>query len=126
MIILDSDLAIDILRRHPPAIAWARSTTAPVCLPGVVALELYNGCHNKAQMLTLQGQIARFAILWPSPAESNAALANFAMAHLSHSLGLLDSLIAATALSYQVPLHTFNQKHFAAIPALQTLQPYTR
>lgn len=126
MILLDTDIAIDVLRRHPPAMAWTGSVHDSICLPGIVALELYQGCHNKQAVNSLRKQIAPFAILWPSDQSCDEALKVFTLAHLSHSLGLLDSLIAATALSYGVPLHTFNQKHFAAVPNLQTIQPYIR
>jgi predicted nucleic acid-binding protein len=50
----------------------------------------------------------------------------FAQAHLTHSTGILDSLIAATALSHSLVLHTFNTKHFAAFTDLKTVQPYSR
>ena len=67
MIIIDTDIAIDILRKFPPAIAWLSSVRDNVCLSGIVALELYQGCHNKQSLLDLQKQIAPFAILWPDP-----------------------------------------------------------
>jgi len=126
VILLDSDVAIDILRKRPAALAWIASVQDPVCLPGIVALELYQGCRDKREVKALEAQIAQFAILWPSEQASDIALNAFAMAHLTHSLGLLDALIAATALTHNLPLHTFNQKHFAAVPNLQTIQPYAR
>ena len=50
----------------------------------------------------------------------------FASAHLSHSLGILDALIGQTAVAVHLPLYTFNQKHYAAVPRLQTVQPYNK
>jgi predicted nucleic acid-binding protein len=50
----------------------------------------------------------------------------FADAHLTHATGILDSLIAATALSHHLVLHTFNVRHFAPFPDLRTVQPYSR
>jgi predicted nucleic acid-binding protein len=126
VILLDSDIAIDILRRSPPATAWISSVQDNVCLPGIVALELYQGCRDKREVTALQKELAPFAILWPSDAACDTALTHYAKAHLTNALGLLDALIAATALTYSVSLHTFNQKHFAAVPGLQTIQPYTR
>jgi predicted nucleic acid-binding protein len=126
VILLDSDIAVDILRRYPPAMAWISSVQDNVCLPGIVAIELYQGCRDKRETVALQKELAPFAILWPSDAACDAALANYVQAHLSHALGLLDALIGATALTHGVPLHTFNQKHFAAVPGLQTVQPYER
>ncbi len=46
--------------------------------------------------------------------------------HLSHGVGMLDVLIAQTALALEVPLYTFKQKHYQFLSALQTVQPYPR
>ena len=45
---------------------------------------------------------------------------------LSHSLGIIDTLIAHSAIEMSAPLHTFNQKHYDMITALTTVQPYAR
>src|SRR4051794_22658167 len=111
MIILDTDIAIDILRKHPPALAWISSVKDRVCLPGFVVLELQQGCKDKRQVLQLEKQLSQFAILWPSDAECDVALAHFPEGRLTHALGLLDVLIAAVARTHGQPLHTFNQKH---------------
>ena len=54
------------------------------------------------------------------------ALSLFTRYHLSHHLGIIDVLIAQLALSLDLPLHTFNQKHYAAIPGLELAQPYVK
>ena len=126
MIIVDTDIVIDFLRQHPPAVVWISSVTEPVCLPGIVAMELYQGCQNRREVQELRRQIQPFAVLWPDEAAANAALANFMSSRLTHAVGILDELIAATALTHQLPLHTFNTKHFAAIPGLKIIQPYAR
>lgn len=41
-------------------------------------------------------------------------------------LGLLDSLIAETAVGLGAQLATFNAKHYQAVSALRILQPYAR
>ncbi len=89
-------------------------------------MELIQGCFNQREVTKVQNFIQPFHVLWPTPDVADQALAVYARGRLSHSLGLLDALIGQLALSMNLPLHTFNQKHFAAIPTLQTLQPYTR
>ncbi|MCS6846631.1 MAG: hypothetical protein RMN52_02825 [Anaerolineae bacterium] len=39
---------------------------------------------------------------------------------------MIDALIAQTAIALDMPLATFNQKHYAAVPQLKTFQPYRR
>ncbi len=41
MIVLDSDVMIDLLRRHQPAVAWLNSLgEEEIILPGFVVMEL--------------------------------------------------------------------------------------
>ncbi len=70
--------------------------------------------------------VAPLPIIWPTEADCNRALADFTAYHLSHNLGLLDSLIAACATGRSATLCTFNAKHYRVIPNLVMLQPYTR
>jgi predicted nucleic acid-binding protein len=122
---LDTDIMVDILRGFPPAVAWLNALGATaVGLPGLVAMELLQGCRNRGEQQGVEAELHRFSLHWPTVADCTRALADFAASHLSHSLGLLDSLIAETAVGLGRPLATFNIKHYAAIPAVQTVQPY--
>ena len=67
-----------------------------------------------------------YRVAWPSANACDHALQDFVYYKLSHNLGLLDALIAHTAIELGAPLYTFNQKHYTAIPALTTIQPYTK
>jgi len=54
MIILDSDVVIDFLRRHPPAIDWLSTLgDEEIALPGYVVMELIQGCGNKIELREL-------------------------------------------------------------------------
>ncbi len=70
--------------------------------------------------------VAPLPIIWPTEADCNRALADFTAYHLSHNLGLLDSLIAACAVGRSATLCTFNAKHYRVIPDLVMVQPYKR
>jgi predicted nucleic acid-binding protein len=118
---------IDLLRRYPPALVWLESLgDEELLLPGFVVMELLQGCRNKAEQEKLEEDLQPYAVTWPSSEACNEARAVFAGAHLSHGLGLLDALIGQTAVALHVPLCTFNDKHYAAVPRLQTVQPYTK
>ncbi len=41
----------------------------------------------------------------------------------SHGMGLIDALIAATALTEEIPVLTLNAKHFSFIPGLVMINP---
>ncbi|MBC7293592.1 MAG: PIN domain-containing protein, partial [Thermoleophilia bacterium] len=79
MVILDTDVMIDLLRGHPPAVAWLESLgDTEVCLPGFVAMELIQGCRNRQEQRKLKKQISRYAVLWPKPEDCQTALSVFA------------------------------------------------
>jgi predicted nucleic acid-binding protein len=125
MILLDSDVAIDILRNHPPAVAWLqRLGTQTLGLPGLVVMELIQGCQNKSEQNKVEQFCVPFTIDWPTQADCQRALRDYTAYHLSHGLGLLDALIGHTAIGLSATLATFNVKQFAVIAGLSTIQPY--
>ncbi|MBI5789167.1 MAG: type II toxin-antitoxin system VapC family toxin [Candidatus Schekmanbacteria bacterium] len=127
MIILDTDIMIDILRQRLPAIEWLDSLeNEEIVLPGFVVMEILQGCSNKLEQKQIEKKLMILARLWPSKEICNEAVNTFALFHLSHGLGILDAIIGQTAVALDLPLYTFNQKHYAAIPGIKTVQPYER
>lgn len=127
MILLDTDVMIDVLRDYDPALSWLRSLGAePVGLPGIVAMELLQGCRDGREQRRVQNVTRPYALHWPTLADCTRAYDSFAKYRLSHNIGLLDSLIVETAAGLRVPLATFNDKHYRVIGGLQLLQPYAR
>ena len=127
MILLDTDIMVDLLRRHPPALAWLETLKREeIGLPGFVVMELLQGCRNMNEQNAMRNGLKDFEVVWPSPLTCDEALETFAEFHLSHGVGLLDALIGQMAVARGNPLHTFNEKHYAPQLDLQTVQPYLR
>jgi len=128
MILLDSDVMIDLLRQYPPAVKWfdTLEDEEEVLLPGYVVMELIQGCRNKTEQERVQRGLATYGVVWPAPEDCDRALEVFTRYRLSHNAGLLDVLIGQTAVALDIPLCTFNQKHYHFVPGLQTTQPYER
>jgi predicted nucleic acid-binding protein len=122
--LLDSDVLVDFLRGHPPAVAWLTGYALPIGVPGLVAMELLQGCRNLAEQRRVEQELQRFTMYWPTQADCQRAYHDFAAYHLSHGLDLLDALIGHTAVGVNQPLATFNVKHYGIIAGLQTVQPY--
>lgn len=122
--LLDTDVLVDFLRGYPPAVAWLTGYALPIGVPGIVAMELIQGCLNATEQRRVEPELQRFTLYWPTQVDCLRAYADFAVYHLSHSLGLLDALIGHTALGRLETLATFNVKHYALISGLQTIQPY--
>ncbi|GBE91916.1 PIN domain-containing protein [Nostoc cycadae] len=126
MYLLDTDILIDIQRGHPFAITWFVSLPELPSVPGFVVMELIQDAQNKQKLRNSLRLVAPLPIVWPTEADLNCALSDFATYHLSDSLGLLDALIGACAVGRGATLCTFNIKHYRVIPGLDIAQPYTR
>ena len=59
-------------------------------------------------------------------ADGSGLSGNNKLPSFSDNLGLVDSLIAATAVGLGAILCTFNVKHFRVVAGLQMQQPYKR
>jgi hypothetical protein len=124
--LLDTDILIDIQRNHAPAVNWFSSLADLPLVPGIVIMELLQDAPTaRHQHMAIQ-LVAPLAVVWPTEADCHKALADCSAYHLSHNLGLLDSIIAACAVGRSASLCTFNLKHYRMVPGLVTEQPYVR
>lgn len=126
MYLLDTDILIDIQRGYAPAVDWFSSLDEIPTIPGLVVMELIQDAENKKQVREALKLVAPLPVIWPTETDSNRALTDFTAYHLSHNLGLLDALIAASAIGLPATLCTFNVKHYQVVPGLVIEQPYAR
>ncbi len=127
MIILDTDIMIDLLRGYPPALKWLQALEdTPILLPGFVVMELIQGCRNKKEQTQLEKKLFKFKIIWPTEKSCHNALEVFSKYHLSHGIGIIDALIGQLAVDLDLPLYTFNEKHYLPIPNLKMVKPYQK
>jgi predicted nucleic acid-binding protein len=126
MLLLDTDVCVDIARGYPPALEWYDQLPAPAALPGLVVLELLRGCRNMREMQRMRRVLQPFAVHWPTEADCTRAVETYARASLSHNLGMIDVLIAECAIGLSATRCTFDQKHYKAVPGLTTLPPYQK
>jgi predicted nucleic acid-binding protein len=126
MYLLDTDVLIDIQRGHQPAITWFSTLSDIPSIPGFVVMELIQDSRNTQQVRKTLQLIAPLPVIWATEADCARALSDFTTYHLSNSLGLLDALIAASAVGRSLTLCTFNVKHYRVVSNLVTAQPYAR
>src|SRR5436853_7869732 len=98
MFLVDTDVMIDIHRGHPPAVAWFTSLSELPTIPGLVVIELIQDAPNSKDVRQALNLAAPLQVMWPTESDCTLALSLFTSFHLSHGLGLLDSLIGALAL----------------------------
>jgi predicted nucleic acid-binding protein len=126
LLLLDTDILIDFQRGFAPAVEWFRSLSDTPSIPGLVAMELIQDARDSREVERSRKLAAPFDVVWPSEADCTLALEVFRTHHFSHNLGLIDSLIGATALGLDATLCTFNDKHYRVIPGLQLSRPCSR
>jgi predicted nucleic acid-binding protein len=126
MYLLDSDVLIDIQRNHAPALGWFTALNERPSVLGLVVMELVQAALNRRQVRQALQQVAPLPVVWPTAVDCERALSDFTSYHLSHGLGLLDSLIAACAIGLSATLCTFNVKHYRVISGLTVVQHSTR
>lgn len=91
MILLDTDVVIDIWRRLP---RLSRVSDEQIVLPGFVVMELV----SKRELRLLNTHFRGVSIVWPAQNVCDNALADFARLRFSHGIGLLDTLVAHIAV----------------------------
>ncbi len=126
MLLLDSDSLIDIQRGYQPAVDWFTGLPELPSIPGYVVMEMFQDAQNKLQLQRAVKLTRHLPVVWPSAADCDRGLSDFRTFHLSHKLGLLDSLIGACAVGLSAPLCTYNVKHDRVSKSLKAKQPYRR
>ncbi len=119
--LVDTDILIDVTRGMESSIrslqTYAERSEPAISV--VTQLELLIGSRDKAELQKIERFIARFEVLWIDPLISSQSVNLIRQYRLSHGLLLADSLIAATALTLNLPLLTKNQRDFQFIEGLR-------
>lgn len=123
--LLDTSILVDLLHGRYSAREWIDSLAVEARYISVVtAVELYAGCANKREQQKLARELDLYQIVWLDERMSERALNLYRSLRLSHGVGFLDCLIAATALEKNFVLATLNLKHFKPIAGLVVKRPY--
>ncbi len=119
MILLDTNVLIELLKGHTPAIRFVESVTEPLAISSISAMELFYGALNKAEVRKLEKFVALFQLLHLDEKISLKAMVLIKTYAKSHNLDIPDGLIAATAIVHKIPLMTYNRKDFRFIEGLE-------
>lgn len=121
MILLDTNILIEILKNHQETIGKVKTFTPPLTISTITAMELFYGARNTQEVRQLERFIELFSIIHLDLAISNRALLLVKQYAQSHTLDIPDSLIAATAIEHRIKLFTYNIKDFQFIPDLKII-----
>ena len=121
--IVDTDILIDAGRgvlKAASCLQYLKSSSG-VAISIVTQMELMIGCANKAELQILENFLKQFYIIKIDQSISDKAVDLLRLYRLSHGLLIADSLIAATAIVWDCPFITKNQRDYRFIQGLNLL-----
>ena len=123
--IVDTDIIIDVGRGIPEAANCLQrlKSSSRLAISIVTQMELIVGCTNKSELRTLEKFLHQFEVIRIDQPISDKAVDLLRLYRLSHGLLIADGLIAATAIIYESPFITKNQRDYRFIQNLNLL-PY--
>lgn len=125
MIIVDTDILIDTGRFVESAVDCLQQIEQnhTASISSVTKMELIVGCRNKNELNLLEKFLDRFQIIALDQQISDTAIDLLNQYRLSHGLLIADALIAATAIVFDLPLVSKNQRDYRFVDKLKLL-PY--
>ena len=125
MIIEDTDILIDAGRKIDEAVNCLEQIErkSSPAVSSITQMELIVGCRDKNELRCLERFLDRFHIIRPEEQISDRAVALLKQYRLSHGLLIADALIAATAITSDLPFVSKNQRDYRFIKSLHLL-PY--
>ncbi|NJM42472.1 MAG: type II toxin-antitoxin system VapC family toxin [Anaerolineae bacterium] len=125
MLLIDSDILIDVSRRVQEAIDFVVGTeqNGIVGMSAITQMELMVGARNSNELVGIEQFIGRYTVVPLDAAITAKGVELLRTYNLSHGLQVADALIAATAIVMNEPFVTRNQRHYRFITGLK-LQNY--
>ena len=114
--LIDTDVIIWYMRGNEKARDYLDSNPR-FRISVITYMELVQGMRNKQELSALRRALRNWKaeIIYINEEISSKAMFYVEQHYLSHSVHLADALIAATAVSYGLPLLTGNEKHYKII-----------
>ena len=123
-LLVDTDVLIDYLRGVPQAVDFLEEAPEALLISAVTVGELFAGVREGAERAALATFLSAFEVV---PLDREGAEKGGLYRRdfgKSHSVGLPDALIAASAETRGARLATLNRKHFPMLP--DVLVPYDK
>ena len=119
MILVDTDLIIDYLRGDEKSISFIENNE--ISITYLTKLELFAGCSNKSEIKILDENID-FDILSINDKILEKSLKIYKNHHLKDGIGIIDSIISATAIENNIDFCSKNFKHYKNIEKLKLIK----
>ena len=91
---------------------------AQILMPFVTKMELFRGMLNRPDMDRMVKKLNIYDVLQCDAAASEKSVELIRDFKLSHDLKIPDAIIGGMAISYEIPLFTYNRKDFHYLPGI--------
>jgi tRNA(fMet)-specific endonuclease VapC len=119
LVLCDTNIVIELLKNNPTIVERLNSIGEErISISMVTAAELIFGALNKTELSKINKLIALTSVFQINETISSISLELLNKYTLSHHLTLPDSIIAATAIFFEIPLFTLNTKDFRYIDGI--------
>ena len=127
LVLCDTNIIIEFYKENPKILARLQTIGQPnIALSMITAGELLYGAINKKELTQINKDIEHLEIKHITPEIGECFIELMGRYTLSHNLSLPDGLIAATAITENIPLYTLNQKDFKYIKGLKLCKWYIK
>jgi len=124
-VIIDSDILIDAVRGINQALQYIQQSEATLVISVITKMELIVGCRDKNEMHYINKFLDSFQLLNIDERISTIAEQLLTQYRLSHGLLIPDAFIAATAICWDYPLISKNQRDYRFIDNLNLLHYFS-
>jgi len=120
MVIFDTNILIEIYRGNDLIKSTVeRIIDDTIYISTITAAEFLVGAKDKRDFIRLEKELEDYTQIPLSAEITEVFLDIFKKYTLSRRPDIADTLIAATALYYDLPLYTLNKKHFQFLPGIR-------
>ena len=124
MILCDTNVIIESFKGNDSSISELKSIgIADIALSAITVMELYFGAFNKRELSQIKRDIRSISVLQINADISRQSISLIERYAKSHHLQIPDAIIAATCMTYDIELHTYNRRDFEYISGLKLFLP---
>jgi predicted nucleic acid-binding protein len=122
MVIFDTNILIELYRGNTAVRKEIERIDSNVFyISSITVAEFMVGAKDKTNFKKIEKQLSNYTSIPINTDINDIFIDLFKTFTLSHRPGIADTLIAATALYYHLPLYTLNKKHFQFIPGIELI-----
>lgn len=123
MILADTCILIDYIKENKNTINFINEIEKKsICINSIIKMEVLSGALNKKELKQIKIKLRHLKILPIDQEVLNIATDIIENFTLSHNAKIQYSIIAATALIYDIELFTYNTKDFKYIPNIRLIK----